>query len=521
MMKSGRRLSIPVIVACLAGLLSLAAWLFLARSKAFSTNPRSSQGESFATARPVRFKWQFEGAPKMTLRQTGESDYRITFAGPVNFVIFKVEGAAGRTLRFTFADVPAKQWSSVRFLCGYGDDLSDPSFYEPDNTGRSRWQFVGETSVVGDTEVAFSHRFDKDSAYIALRVPYTPDYQQRWLAGPVARRDGVEVVTVGASAEHRPLILIRVGSGDRQRDKLNPCVLMYAREHGDEPDASRVVQGALRFLTGDSTDAKTIRQQFTYLFIPILDPDGVANALHTNSGAGYREPESGASSASVDAIAYARWFRLLIDSGSRLDLVLNFHNPEPRAYPHVLCPRIERGHEKTELGRAVLVETVSQLDGQFKCTPKALSIGPSPGRLGDYLAKCYGSLHVPFEVNSQYPARRLTPDELVSLGRFFVLSSARFLESRQGVELKAVTARTLAQRAAQMARAGSAATGAGASRASDDLLVELKCRREIDQRVAEQDSSQSVDGGEAIPGTLLYDNNSSSLPRTAPQQVSR
>src|SRR5690606_2402445 len=110
----------------------------------------------------------------------------------------------------------------------------------------------------------------------ALKVPYTPAYNEAYLA-TLKDRDGVEVIEVGRSKKNRPLRVVKIGTGD---PKVTPCVLIYAREHANEQDSSWAARGAIEHLLADTPGSQRLRSQFTFLIIPMLDPDGAAKGRY-------------------------------------------------------------------------------------------------------------------------------------------------------------------------------------------------------------------------------------------------
>ncbi|MEA2733759.1 MAG: hypothetical protein QOE14_210, partial [Humisphaera sp.] len=198
MNKTGHQRALLAGVAGL-GLLLVVAYFVRPHSAVSSreTIPRRT-GNPLATQPTVRFQYQFEGAPKMKIRQVGKDHYAVSFPGAVNYFIFKVDGAAGRTLRFTFEGVPAEYWSAVRPVVGYGSDISDAVFFELDSEGRERWHYFGDPTHidVSRREIIFAHSFSANSAFVALRVPYSLGYQEKWLQS-LKGLPGVEVITIG------------------------------------------------------------------------------------------------------------------------------------------------------------------------------------------------------------------------------------------------------------------------------------------------------------------------------------
>ena len=96
---------------------------------------------------------------------------------------------------------------------------------------------------------------------------------------PVARRiDGVRADSIGASAEGRPLRLIRFGQGDTK-------VLLWSQMHGDESTASMAIADILRFI-GERPSHPAVRAIMANLdvgIVPVLNPDGAARFERRNS----------------------------------------------------------------------------------------------------------------------------------------------------------------------------------------------------------------------------------------------
>src|SRR5205823_6181753 len=93
------------------------------------------------------------------------------------------------------------------------------------DTGGQQWHYMPDVWAEGGSRLCFVHRFERD-AYVAMRVPYTPKYNEAYLAS-LRGRGGVEVGTIGQSREGKPLQVVKLGSGDPTK---TPCVLIYARE---------------------------------------------------------------------------------------------------------------------------------------------------------------------------------------------------------------------------------------------------------------------------------------------------
>jgi hypothetical protein len=310
--------------------------------------------------------------------------------------LFQVNGAAGRTIQFTFTGIPSDHWSAIRPVVGYGTDLSDPAFFEPDANGQSKWQFMKDCHVDDPKNITYTWHFTQSSAYVALRVPYTLEYQQRYLAS-LPKQKGLDIITIGHSAEGRPLTLIKIGRGDEQAEKENPCILMYAREHCDEPDSSWAVQGALRFLISNSPEAEKIRQKFTFLLIPMLDPDGWARGVHENIFQSFSVVKP-----TIESQRYAEWFEKRVNRLGRLDVAVNVHNPAPGCRWQVMldvAPPDPSGLEEcVAINRFV---RASLIDSHLRVLPRIPKKAVVPNRMSGWLSTAFGCLPVLYEISGQ------------------------------------------------------------------------------------------------------------------------
>ena len=61
-----------------------------------------------------------------------------------------------------------------------------------------------------------------------------------------------------------------------QKDFPNkPVVIIAARVHPGESQASHCLEGIIRFLMSDDLRAYILRKHFQFLIVPMLNPDGV------------------------------------------------------------------------------------------------------------------------------------------------------------------------------------------------------------------------------------------------------
>ena len=211
---------------------------------------------------PIRLVAGFEGSPAVKLRKVSETYWVIESEEPTwkrpHFFLFRVEGAAGRTVTFEIRGALGS-WAALHPVYSYAAKLDDlatfvtPAEYQetldwpklPDTSGQSwqyiqdiqwqkltktRWQLLKEGQwrllwqllMKGNQPdvsraFVFRQKLDRD-AYVCMRYPYTPGYNQRYLDS-LTNNPAVKVVTIGASKEGRdyqgwrciPVVRIRSG----------------------------------------------------------------------------------------------------------------------------------------------------------------------------------------------------------------------------------------------------------------------------------------------------------------------
>ena len=82
-----------------------------------------------------------------------------------------------------------------------------------------------------------------------------------------------------------PLYFITI-SRDSKTFKKKPIIAITSRVHAGETPGSFVNQGLFDFLTSDHPEAKFLRKFYTFIIIPILNPDGVVCGNYRNSVSG-------------------------------------------------------------------------------------------------------------------------------------------------------------------------------------------------------------------------------------------
>jgi hypothetical protein len=298
------------------------------------------------------------------------------------------------------------------------------------------WRYIPEAWAVNGSTMSFVHTYEEDEVKVAMRVPFTLSDEAALMAE--ARRAkaagvGVEVAEVGKSVEGRALHVVKVSSGGDEGERTHTCILMYAREHADEPDSSWAVTGALRRLLADDTVAQELRSHCTFLFIPIFDLDSAAISRHEGFLTGFNSTTS-----TPESNAYGKFFHTWMQKGKRLDVVYDFHNVESNEGDHFLPPLFPPSSSPFR-GPAVALHNANRQHIQshgYQVRVDSWSSGTSRSRLFNWVSDIYGSLPLSYELNSQFPGRHLAMLETENLGAMLVQSTPKFLDNEGGQSLQ-------------------------------------------------------------------------------------
>lgn len=81
-------------------------------------------------------------------------------------------------------------------------------------------------------------------------------------------------------------VLTITAPGTSKEIQNREIVVYSARVHPGETNSSWIMNGLIKFLTGNSKEANKLRDNFVFKIIPMLNPDGVINGSHRCSLAG-------------------------------------------------------------------------------------------------------------------------------------------------------------------------------------------------------------------------------------------
>ena len=126
--------------------------------------------------------------------------------------------------------------------------------------------------------VTFEH--DCDEVYFSHCYPYTYTDLQLDLRAlekdpNMVRRFRRRKLCDTLAGNACDLITITSFCGDPAALKARRAVVITARVHPGESNASWVMKGILDYLTGASVDARILRDNFVFKIVPMLNPDGV------------------------------------------------------------------------------------------------------------------------------------------------------------------------------------------------------------------------------------------------------
>lgn len=170
----------------------------------------------------------------------------------------------------------------------------------------------------------------------------------------------------------------------------------------------------MSLLTG-SAEAERMRQDTTWLFIPIQDPDGSARATFDTLTDRFRKPNDPRTPDEV--FDYTRYFTDYVNAGRTLDFVMSLHNVEASECPNIFSPFADARYQDSIIAFNRQVFQVLQQCGYKTGTAEQnWGKGLMTMRLYGWCALHFGSYNVAFEVNDRYPSQPLSLAQLQGIG---------------------------------------------------------------------------------------------------------
>uniref|UniRef100_A0A8D3DVH8 tubulin-glutamate carboxypeptidase n=1 Tax=Scophthalmus maximus TaxID=52904 RepID=A0A8D3DVH8_SCOMX len=150
--------------------------------------------------------------------------------------------------------------------------------------GRCRTTFYTLTFTI-----TFKH--NEDVCYLAYHYPYTYSALKAHLkvlqksVDPAKCFFRQQILCKSLAGNSCPVVTITASPASRAwKDMLQlrnrPCIVLTARVHPGESNASWVMKGTLEFLCSSDLVAQSLREAFVFKIIPMLNPDGVINGMN-------------------------------------------------------------------------------------------------------------------------------------------------------------------------------------------------------------------------------------------------
>lgn len=295
----------------------------------------------FARAEPITFNTNFEGGSLGKVEVLGDTRFRCHVEGQqdargrnrqATWFFFRIDNARGHELELTLTD----------FVGEYNGRPATPAFAEMApvfSYDGEQWTHFA-TAAWDDAAKEITVRFspERDSIFIAHIAPYTHSRLLALLA-EIDRRDCALIEVFGNSALGRDLHLVTV-TDTTVPDEKKRCVWLQARQHAWEAGTSWVMEGALRFITSDAPEARTLREKVVFKFTPMIDPDGCArgkvrfnaNGFDVNRHWHEVRLDSKADLRRMPEIWYSKKAILAAMRAKPIDLLINMHNTETAEY---------------------------------------------------------------------------------------------------------------------------------------------------------------------------------------------
>ncbi|XP_031605076.2 cytosolic carboxypeptidase 2 isoform X3 [Oreochromis aureus] len=236
----------------------------------------------------LEFESRFESGNLQKAVQVGAYDYELTLCTDMyttkhtQWFYFRVRNMkAGVTYRFTIINLMKR---SSLYSQGMKPLLYSERDAEENGVG---WQRAGsnikyyrncsqntkDNNSDGITLYSLSWTlqfpYDSDTCYLAHCYPYTYSRLQRYLSritsNPTVRSYcKVRVLCQSLAGNAVYVITITPQDSNRMDDKTKKAVVVTARVHPGESNASWIMEGFLNFLLGDSDDAQLLRDTFVF-----------------------------------------------------------------------------------------------------------------------------------------------------------------------------------------------------------------------------------------------------------------
>ena len=158
------------------------------------------------------------------------------------------------------------------------------------STSRPKWQRIPQENVFyyksaihqNHYILSFAFTFDREEEiyHFALMLPYSYSKMQSYLNFIEARQGSTKLferVTLCKTLQKRNLDMINIDNIKTKFERRNfiRTIVILARSHPKDSPSSFAVQGFIEFLLSNHQIAKTLRENFVFKIVPMVNPDGV------------------------------------------------------------------------------------------------------------------------------------------------------------------------------------------------------------------------------------------------------
>ena len=224
---------------------------------------------------------------------------------------FRVRGAAGKTLTFTFT----------------GSDVIGVRGPAMSRDGKE-WKWLGRENVKGKS---FSHHFDADAGdvYFAMGIPYVEKNLKDFLAKYSSRTE-LKTDVLCKSQKGRETELLHVGRLDGNAAHR---VVLTARHHACEMMADYQMEGMIEQVLADNDSGKWLRENVEFLIVPFMDKDGVESGDQGKNRKPHDHNRDYLGESLYPSVAALK--KLLPEwAGGNLRIALDMHCPGIRGHEH-------------------------------------------------------------------------------------------------------------------------------------------------------------------------------------------
>ncbi|XP_057693932.1 cytosolic carboxypeptidase 2 [Corythoichthys intestinalis] len=268
-----------------------------------STSPNDADQKDLS----LEFESRFESGNLQKAVQVGPHEYELTLRTDMytskhtQWFYFRVRNMKAEvSYRLTIVNLMKRRslYSQGMKPLLYSERAAEETAVGWIRTGSNITYYRSQNSKDSDSKTLYSltwtlqFPYESDTCYLAHCYPYTYSHLQSYLrhisSNPaVVSYCTVRVLCYSLAGNAVYVLTVTSRAGDREEEsKTKRAVVVTARVHPGETNASWLMEGFLDFLLGDSDDAQLLRDTFVFKVVPMLNPDGVVVGNYRCSLAG-------------------------------------------------------------------------------------------------------------------------------------------------------------------------------------------------------------------------------------------